>query len=199
MLSDLLSRAGWLASPDDADVQRLVGAETRVFPTSFYAGRPFYATLLACATLSLALLAASRGRAALLAGGCCAAVASAVVLLLWRARLLRPAYETSVALGRWPFGVLCFTRGDIAVKLPGLLRHTECSIEVAYLVVAEPVTLFPCRRMLRIRYVTVDAKPCVLDVPARRLRDTPETIALYINELRSANATPAGSYSLPAL
>jgi hypothetical protein len=181
---------------DDVDVQRLVGTDTRVYASTLNEGRLWWGFLSVTFFVSFVLLVASRGKPILLGSGLSIFFISAILLFLWRQYYQVAKYENAVKLGKWPYGVLCFNRGDVAIKLPGIFKHTELNIEVSYLVRAEPLALFPLRRVLRVHYLSIDAKAQTIDISQRRLRESVADIAAFINDMKTRQGLPAGSYTL---
>ena len=175
------------AAYGEGDLKRLVGEDTKLFPTPLFSTRPFHAAAWLSATLSLLLLLASPARPQLLGAALGLGLGGAALLLMLRQFLLAPRHAAAVAAGAWQLGVYSYSSGDIAVKVPGLLGLLplrELHIEAASFVRADAARCWcaqgglPRRGLfLVIHYLAIDASPRRVVVS---LRDGAAEAARYL-------------------
>jgi hypothetical protein len=118
----------------------------------------------------------------------------AALALFFIARKMKEAYRQKVAMSEWQEGVIVFPSGDVVVRLEGLFGKIDTTIESVYLTKAEVTTACAFTRLRRLKFLTIhyislDAKPTVIAVAEADLRESPATIAAYINDLKAKALT----------
>ncbi len=99
-----------------------------------------------------------------------------------------------VAMGEWHEGVIVFSSGDLVVRYNNIFSTIDTTIEAVCFNRADVVQEFSLgscrkRRFLKLYYVGLDARPDVLSVCETDLRDNVNTMAAFINGVKSKSLT----------
>lgn len=172
---------------------------TSFFSTAAYP-RAWYALAAAAALVSLALVA-SGGGGAVVGAGFGVGLAAAAALLLWARRCERD-HAHGLHSNSWRYGVFVFPSGDVVVRLPGVLRDTDLTVEAVYVSRAEVAVAFApsrCglrRKFLMLHYLSLEGRPLLARVCETEMRDDVAHVADTINEakLRAAHGGGAGGF-----
>lgn len=164
---------------------------TTRFSSAPYAGRAWQLTAVTASLTGCAL--AIVGTPALVGAGVALLAVATVGLALWWRLRIKPRYDAAIAAGTWPWGILVFSSGDIAVTLPGVWRKTELTIELPYLSRADAVRAWSPRRCwwgpaLQVFYLSLDARPRSLIVDQVQLLQDVAVVAECINAHRARAA-----------
>jgi hypothetical protein len=122
----------------------------------------------------------------------CSAIAALIMLLI--ARRAKRRYNDELRVGAWHEGIIVFPTGDLVVRFRGLFGSIDRTIEAVYLSRADVDrgwSFKSCgkRAFLRIYYLGIDARPQVVSVCEKDLRDPVARVAEFINEVKSKTMT----------
>jgi len=175
----------------------LLPSNTQIFSSTVRYGYCYYCAMVGTMVTFLSLMIASgatHGAAhiGLLAGAFGGLVVGAGCTFALRMRT-RLAYARALAAGEWHEGIVVFPTGDVVVRFHSLLYAVDRTIEVAYLSRAEVERTcdWRCRpyNRLKLYYLGIDAKPATLTVGESYLRDSVPTIAEFINDAKTRDAS----------
>ena len=97
-------------------------------------------------------------------------------------------------MSEWQQGVIVFPSGDVVIRLPGLLRSVDTTIEAVCLTYAEVkpgCALTRCARQscLIVHYKGLDEATQAVSVPQADLRESAHTVSAYINDTKAKSHT----------